>query len=181
MSLNDLTVGAVIKAIAFSKVPTVIDADGLNALSSNLEVLKEISVPLIVTPHPGEMSRLIGKSVDEIQKNRMSVALEFAREYGVITVLKGAYTVIALPDGKVYINTTGNEGMATAGSGDMLAGMIAAFLANGMDPAKAVVSAVSLHGAAGDKAAEKFGIRGLMVSDIIEQLHSLLNNALGDR
>jgi len=128
-----------------------------------------------ITPHPGEMSRLTGKSISEIQKNRIGTALDFAQSYGVITVLKGAYTVIAMPSGKIYINTTGNAGMATAGCGDMLAGMIVAFLANGTDIEKAVVSAVCLHGAVGDKAAEELGIRGLLVSDMIEKLPLILN------
>lgn len=174
MGINDSVVSAVARAAALAKIPTVIDADGLNAIAAEPEILNAEYL-VAVTPHPGEMARLKGKSVSEIQKNRISVALEFAKEHGVITVLKGSYTVIAVPSGKVYINTTGNEGMATAGSGDMLAGMIAAFLANGTDPEKAVVAAVCLHGAAGDRAKEKLGVRGILTSDMIEQLPYILN------
>ena len=175
MGNNESTLSAVLKAAAFSNVPTVIDADGLNAISFEPDILKSNYV-VAVTPHPGEMSRLIGKSISEIQKNRISAALDFAKEYSVITVLKGSYTVIACPSGKIYINTTGNAAMATAGSGDMLSGMIAAFLANGTDPEKAVVSAVCLHGAAGDYAAQKLGIRGPITTDMIESLPFVLNN-----
>lgn len=169
MGLNDNTVSAVLKAISHSRVPTVIDADGLNAVSLDPELLKSDSV-VAVTPHPGEMSRLTGKTVAEIQNDRISAAVEFAKEYGVITVLKGSYTIIAAPSGKIYLNTTGNEAMATAGSGDMLSGMIAAFLANGTEPEKAVVAAVCLHGAAGDKAAKELGKRGVLTTDMIETL-----------
>jgi len=122
------------------------------------------------------MSRLTGKSVAEIEQNRISIALDFAKEYGVITVLKGSYTVIACPSGKIYVNTTGNAAMATAGCGDMLGGIIAAFLANGVEPEKAVVAAVCLHGAAGDYVAEKIGVRGVITSDMIESLPYVFNN-----
>ena len=174
MGFNDETVAAVAKAASFARVPTVIDADGLNAISVEPEILNSDFL-VAVTPHPGEMSRLVGKSVAEIQKSRIETALDFAKSHGVITVLKGSYTVIAFPSGKIYINATGNAGMATAGSGDMLAGMIAAFLANGTDIEKAVVAAVCLHGAAGDKTASKKGVRGILVSDMIEELPSVLN------
>ena len=169
MGYNDTTVGAVAKAATLAKVPTVVDADGLNAISAEPQILNS-NFLVAITPHPGEMARLIGKSVDEIQKNRISTAMSFAKAYGVITVLKGAYTVVAMPSGRVYINVTGNEGMATAGSGDMLAGMIAAFLANGIYPENAVLAAVCLHGAAGDKTASKLGVRSILASDMIEQL-----------
>lgn len=175
MGLNDDTISAVLRATVASNCPTVIDADGLNAISYEPDILKSNSV-VAITPHPGEMSRLTGISVSEIQKNRISVALNFAKEYQVITVLKGSYTVIACPSGKIYINTTGNAAMATAGSGDMLSGMITAFLANGTDPEKAVVVAVCLHGAAGDMVAKKLGVRGPITTDMIESLPFILNN-----
>ena len=167
---NADTVSAVARALAFSAVPTVIDADGLNAVSNDTEILNQIKAPVIITPHVGEMARLIGKTTDYVNNNRISVAMEYATKNGVITVLKGAYTVIATPDEQLYINTTGNEAMATAGSGDMLAGMIAAFLANGMEPVLAAVSAVCLHGAAGDMAANDLGVRGVLTTDMIERL-----------
>lgn len=163
-------VSAVARAVAFSAVPTVIDADGLNALSWDKEILNQISAPVIITPHIGEMARLIGETTEYVENNKISVAMEYATQNGVITVLKGAYTVIATPSEDLYINTTGNEAMATAGSGDMLAGMIAAFLANGMEPALAAVAAVGLHGAAGDLAAKDLGVRGVLATDMIERL-----------
>lgn len=174
MGFNDITVGAVAKAATLSKVPMVIDADGLNSISVEPQILTS-NFLVAITPHPGEMARLTGKEVSEIQKSRISTARDFAKTYGVITVLKGAYTVIAMPTGKVYINTTGNESMATAGSGDMLAGMIAAFLANGVYPERAVLAAVCLHGVAGDRTRNSLGVRGVLTSDMIEQLPYILN------
>lgn len=175
MGNNASTLSAVLKSVAYSKVPTVIDADGLNVISAEPDALKSKYV-VAVTPHPGEMARLTGKTVSEVQKNRASVALDFAKTYDVITVLKGSYTVIACPSGKIYINTTGNAAMATAGSGDMLGGMIAAFLANGTEPEKAVVAAVCLHGTAGDLVAEKMGVRGPVTTDMIDCLPFVLNS-----
>lgn len=175
MGCNDTTIGAVAKAASLAKVPTVVDADGLNAIAFEPQILNS-NFLVAVTPHPGEMARLVGKTVAEIQQNRISTARDFAKTYRVITVLKGAYTVVAMPSGSVYINTTGNEGMATAGSGDMLAGMIAAFLANGVYPEKAVLTAVCLHGVAGDKTAEKLGVRSILTSDMIEQLPYIFNS-----
>ncbi len=173
---NADTASAVYKLLKASKVPTVIDADGLNILSENVDYLREVKAPLIVTPHPGEMARLTGKSIEEIEANKALVALEFAASYGVITVLKGAYTVIAEPGGKIYINKTGNEGMASAGSGDMLSGMIAAFLANGTSPLNAAVYGVCLHGAVGDITAKRLGTRGMTVTDMLSDLPLIFKN-----
>ncbi len=170
MCNNKHTVMALLKTTNMLKTPVVLDADALNIISSNPNILKKINVPVIVTPHLGEMARLTGKEISQIEKDRINTALEFSSENGVITVLKGPYTVIATPNGKHYINTTGNEGMATAGSGDMLSGMIAAFLANGISPERAAVAATCLHGAAGDFVSEKMGTRGMMVTDMIEAL-----------
>lgn len=170
MGMSDGTVSLTAKLILSAKVPVVIDADGLNALALEPEILKSATANIIVTPHPGEMARLLKKTVEEIQNSRIASAIEFANSYGVITVLKGAYTVIASPNGKLYINTTGNNALATAGSGDMLAGIITAFLANGMEPLKAAVSAVCLHGAVGDLTAFELGGRGVITSDMIERL-----------
>lgn len=172
---NDDTAEFVFNILKNSSVPIVIDADGLNALVGKTGLLKKLTVPVIVTPHPGEMARLFECSIETVEKDRIGTAKRFAAEYGVITVLKGAYTVIAAPSGKVYINVTGCEGMATAGSGDMLGGMISAFLANGTNPLTAAVSAVCLHGAAGEKTAGRMGVRGMTVSDMIEQLPFILN------
>lgn len=175
----DATAGAVARALSCAAVPTVIDADGLNIIADDLSLLRQAKNRVIITPHPGEMARLCGKTVREIQQDRIGTAVRFANEWDVITVLKGAYTVIAEPEGRVFINTTGNAGMATAGSGDMLAGMIAAFLANGTEPVSAAVAGVCLHGAAGDAAAAQLGTRGMMTGDMIEQLPAIFKHRFG--
>lgn len=172
---NQDTAEFTLEVLKNTKLPTVIDADGLNVLAGNTDRLKDILAPLIVTPHPGEMARLMDCDIETVEKDRIGFAKRFAAEHGVIIVLKGAYTVIAAPSGKVYLNVTGCEGMATAGSGDMLSGMIAAFLANGTKPLAATVSAVCLHGAAGEKTANRLGVRGMTVSDMIEKLPFILN------
>lgn len=152
------------------KIPTVIDADGLNALSENIELLRKGKAPIILTPHPAEMARLTGKTVAEVEENRVETAVNFAKEYGVVLVLKGANTIVASPEGEIFFNTTGNTGMATAGSGDVLAGIIVSLLAQGFDALYAAKAAVYLHGAAGDKAAKLLGERALIASDIIAAL-----------
>lgn len=173
MGVNDATVSVVFDVVSSANAPIVIDADGLNALSVEPDILNHKKSSVIVTPHPAEMARLLNKSTDEIQKNRVKSAQEFSKRYGVITVLKGAYTVISDPDGNLFINTTGSPALATAGSGDMLSGMIAAFLANGTEPLKATVSAVCLHGAVGELAEKELGVRGVLTSDLIERLPSI--------
>ena len=105
--------------------PIVIDADGLNIISGNPDMLLDLKVPAVLTPHPGEMARLLGCSAQEVQQDRVNIARQFARQYGVVVVLKGANTITAVPDNSVFINTTGNPGLATAGSGDVLTGLIA--------------------------------------------------------
>lgn len=172
---NESTTGFLYALLEQVSSPVVIDADGLNAIKDNLDILKTVKSSAIVTPHPGEMARLLGVSIEEVEKDRVGIAKAFASEYGVITILKGAYTVIAAPSGKIYLNVTGSQGMATAGSGDMLSGMIAAFLANKTSPLTAAVSAVCLHGSAGEKTAARLGIRGMTVNDMIEQLPFVLN------
>ena len=115
--------------LAHSKAPMVIDADGLNAIAAEPEMLSKAQAPLVLTPHPGEMARLLKTTVQDVQRHRLEYAKEFAVKQRLVLVLKGNKTVVACPDGKVYINTTGNPGMAKAGSGDVLAGIIGAFLA----------------------------------------------------
>jgi hydroxyethylthiazole kinase-like uncharacterized protein yjeF len=152
--------------------PMVIDADGLNSLAPWAENLRGSSeLPLILTPHPGEMARLVGKPVAEVIRNRVELSRRFATEYGVILVLKGSRTLIAAPDGEVYVNPTGNAGMATGGSGDVLTGVIAGLLAGKRDdPLKATIAAVYLHGLAGDIAASEIGTRAMIASDITTHL-----------
>ncbi len=159
-----------------STVPVVLDADSLNCISNNIDILKTAAVPVIITPHPGEMARLLGTSVEIIQKNRLTVAVEFAKKYNVIVALKGAYTVVAHPKGKTVINPTGNKGMAKAGSGDVLAGIIGSLLAQGMSPFNSAVSGTYCHGYAGDLASEKFGEISMTATDIIDMLPTCFKN-----
>ncbi len=151
--------------------PTVIDADGLNALAGNLDLLKSRkSHNIVLTPHRGEFSRLIGISSKEIERNKFSLAASFAEEYNLILVLKGAPTIIAIPSGKIFVNSTGNPGMSTAGSGDVLAGIIASLIGQGNSASDAAVNGVFLHGKSGDIAAAKFGMYGMIASDMIKNL-----------
>lgn len=162
---------AVVKAVITNCTkPLVIDADALNCICNEPEILKSLKAPAIITPHPGEMARLINSTPREVNSDRENTAINFAKRYGVITVLKGAGTIIASPDGKVYINHTGNSGMATGGSGDVLAGIIGSMLAQGATPFKAAAAGVFLHGTAGDIAAEKLGKISMLPTDMTELL-----------
>lgn len=159
------------------KVPLVIDADGLNAFAGQTEKLNGAKRSLVLTPHPGEMSRLTGLSTADVQKDRIGVARKFAAEHQCIVVLKGHRTLIALPDGTVWVNTTGNPGMATGGTGDVLTGMVAGMMAQTKDVAMAVRAAVYLHGLAGDAAREKVGEASLVASDLIAYLPEAFKRA----
>jgi hydroxyethylthiazole kinase-like uncharacterized protein yjeF len=150
--------------------PMVIDADALNAISKNVNILKKIKPKYVVTPHPGEMSRLINKSVKYVKNNRFLIAKKFSHDYNAVVVLKGAGTIVAEPGGKNYINTTGNPGMATAGSGDVLTGIIAGFLSQGLKMFDASIIGVYVHGLAGDFAAKDKGEAGLIAGDILENI-----------
>lgn len=160
-------------------VPIVIDADGLNNLAADVNMLKTANAPIILTPHPGEMARMIGTSVRQVQADRLICAREFARKYNLHVVLKGARTVIAHPDGKVYINPTGNAGMASGGMGDVLTGVIGGLLAQGYAPEAATHMGVFLHGAAADRLAEQIGPVGFLANDVMNaipaQIKKLLN------
>ena len=168
----------------------VMDADALNLLAEEhkatdaddwnlVKVYKELvdGRKMILTPHLGEFARLFGCSIAEVKKNLLSYPKQLADKTGCIVVCKDARTVVAVPDKREqYINTSGNAGMATAGSGDVLAGVITGLLAQGMDASQAAVSGVYLHGLAGDKAALRLGECSMMATDIIEQLTELLRN-----
>lgn len=170
LSRNAQTKQLVRQLIVKIRKVMVIDADALNAMSEDVSVLKRIGVPYIVTPHPGELSRLIKRNVEHIKKNKIAVAKRFSRQYKAVTVLKGSGTVVAGEDGRVYVNRTGNPGMATAGSGDVLTGVIGGFLAQGLGPFDAARLGVYVHGAAGDIAAKEKGEVGLIASDILEKI-----------
>ena len=158
------------KVLSFANVPTVIDADGINAVARNIDILRNITTPLVFTPHPGEMARLMNTTVSDVEKHRVEYAKKFACGYNCVLVLKGANTIVASPEGEVYFNTNGNYGMAKGGSGDVLAGIIVSLLANGCHPLEASLTAVYLHGEAGDRAAKRFTGRTMTPSDIIEEL-----------
>lgn len=152
------------------QTPMVLDADALNAIADCPEILRKAQTDIILTPHPGEMARLCGTVTAAINSDREQVALRFASEHNTVTVLKGSGTVIASPDGRCMINRTGNSGMATGGSGDVLAGMTASLLAQNRKPFACAAAAVYLHGLAGDYAAQQLGKRSLLPRDIIDNL-----------
>ncbi|MBR3988446.1 MAG: NAD(P)H-hydrate dehydratase [Clostridia bacterium] len=159
-----------LRVLSECEKPLLIDADGINLLSKHIDVLKHKKCPVVLTPHEGEMSRLTGFSAEYIHNNRQKVASDFAKEYGVILLLKGKDTVISSPEGDVFINPTGTSALATAGSGDVLAGIITAFMAQGADPFKSAVMGAFVHGLSGEKAEEVLTSRCVTASDIIEYL-----------
>jgi hydroxyethylthiazole kinase-like uncharacterized protein yjeF len=153
------------------KMQVVLDADGLNAFEGRAAELKNKAGALVITPHPGEMARLTGLTIPAVQRDRLNVARSFAGEYELIVVLKGHRTVIAQPDGTVWVNTTGNPGMATGGTGDILTGMVSGLIAqNPSRVADAVIAAVYLHGLAGDIARESMGEHSLVATDLLMAL-----------
>jgi len=165
-----LSSSIVTRSLTSWKKTIIIDADGLNSISEHPSILMKFVKPVIITPHPGELARLTRLSVKEIQENRVKVAQKAAKTWGVICVLKGANTVVATPDKKVYINKNGNPGMATAGMGDVLTGMIASFVAQGASPYDASILGVYLHGLSGDLAVKSEGVHGLIASDVVSQI-----------
>ena len=152
------------------RVPWLIDADGLNNLATDVSRLREARVPPVLTPHPGEMSRLTGLDTAAVNGDRIGIARTFAAEYRCYLVLKGARTVTATPEGQVSINPTGNAGMASGGMGDVLAGIVAGFLAQGLAPEDAARLGVYLHGRTGDRVADDRGAVGLIASDLVDEL-----------
>lgn len=171
---NDDTQVIVNQIIKESEVPVVLDADGINSVLTNIDVLKDSKAPVVLTPHPGEMARLVGESVAAVSSSRIEIAKAFAKEYSCVLVLKGANTVVT--DGKsVFINTTGNPGMAMGGTGDMLTGMIASFIAQGINAFAAARCAVYIHGKCGDITAEEISVRGMTVEDMLDLLGALMS------
>lgn len=154
------------KKILLQPKPAVIDADAITFLSKHKKLFSKKRCETVLTPHEAEMSRLTGKDISFISSNREICALEAAKEYDSVVVLKGHNTVVAAPSGEIYINTTGNSGLAKGGSGDVLAGMIGSFLAQGYSPCEAACAAVFIHGKAGDILAEKISAHGLLPSEI---------------
>ena len=151
--------------------PLVIDADGLNALASlDEDWARRLSGPAVLTPHAGEMARLLGRTIDDVQGDRLSTALDSAAKWGHVVVLKGAHTIVAWPDGDGAVSPFANPGLATAGTGDVLAGAIAGLLSQGVEPYEAAVLGVYLHGAAGERVRRRIGTAGVAASDLLPEL-----------
>ncbi len=170
LSQHPETVSLVHSVIRESDTPTVIDADGINALARSKEILSSLSPQTVLTPHPGEMARLLGGTIEALERDRIGLAQRFAQDHNVTLVLKGAPTVVAREDGEVWINSTGNAGMATGGMGDVLTGLIAGLIAQKISGFDAAVLGVYLHGLAADLVAEKIGLHGLMAGDVLNNV-----------
>ncbi len=164
------------RLIQESLVPVVVDADGLNNLAGEPDILTNTHSPVILTPHPGEMARMIGETPKAVQADRIGCARRFAESYNVHLVLKGARTVIAQPDGHIYINPTGNAGMASGGMGDVLTGLISGFISQGHTPETAAQLGVFLHGAAADELSLSMGPFGYTASDVMRQIPMTIKN-----
>ena len=174
LGVNDDT-AAVLKAVLENaKVPVIVDADGLNIISKHPELLEEHFEPVILTPHPGEMSRLTGVQTELLQTDRVSCAKNYAHEHGVYVVLKGSNTVVASPESdRVYVNASGNNGLSKGGSGDVLAGMIASLCAQGINPVNSADAGVYIHGYCADVLADRESKTGMLPTDIIKELASV--------
>ena len=171
ISANPQTSEMVRELVAKLRVAMVVDADGLNAFDGRTEELNGKGRTLVITPHPGEMARLAGMSIPDVQKDRLGVARKFAREHELIVVLKGHRTLVVRPDGEAWVNTTGNPGMSTGGTGDILTGMVAGMIAqNPKDAFVATMAAVHLHGLAGDVMRESVGEHSLVATDLLRGL-----------
>ena len=156
-----------------AKIPIVLDADGINVMCDSIDIIKQSECNVIITPHPKEASRLLGVTVEEIQKNRFKYAKLISEKCSAVTVLKGANTIISSPDGKLFVVTDGNPGMATAGSGDVLSGIIGGLLSMGLDTLTAAICGVKIHAMAGDMACVQFSEISMTPSDIINKLPEL--------
>ncbi len=170
LSQTPETVTLVRELLPAIKIPFVLDADALNALAGQTGILGSLHAPAVITPHPGEMARLMEVTSGDIQADRVGNAVKATADWNVVTLLKGARTVVATPEGTVYINPTGNPGMASGGSGDVLTGIIASLIAQGLQPGRAAAAGAYLHGLAGDMAAKEKGMIGLVAGDIIAGL-----------
>lgn len=174
LSTNPGTVRLVRELLGKISSPCVLDADGLNALAGHTDIFKKAGAPLVLTPHPGEMARLTGLGTADIARDRLAGAEKYSSLWQSVLVLKGAPSLVAAPGGNVYVNSTGNPGMAAGGSGDVLTGIIAGLLAQGLSPERAAAAGVYLHGFAGDRAAARKGMMGLLAGDILLALPEVL-------
>ena len=179
MGLDHARVSLVGEIIQHIDIPMVIDAGGLNCLSRDMDLMERKKGPMVITPHLGEMARLINKDMGQVKEKREYYARFLAEKYNLVVVLKGYKTIVCKPEGQVYVNNTGNPGMATAGSGDVLTGIIISLMGQGIDPFESAKLGVYLHGLAGDLAKKDKGEYGLIASDIVEAIPhgiKLLNN-----
>ena len=174
LGTDDEKTEVLLHLIKSAECPLIIDADGINMLCANKMILKEAKHTPILTPHPLEFARLLEESIELVQANRLRLAKEFAKEYGCVLVLKGANTVIASPDGRLSVNTSGNPGLATGGSGDVLAGLISSLYAGGLCAFDAATAGVYLHGKAADVLKEEISECGLLPSDLPLAIAKLL-------
>jgi hydroxyethylthiazole kinase-like uncharacterized protein yjeF len=181
LSTHESTGHLVNRLIEESGVPMVIDADGLNLIATDPSVLSRRRSPIVLTPHPGEMARISGHSTAAIQNDRIGHARSFAERYQVHLVLKGAGTIVARPDGTVFVNTTGNPGMATGGMGDVLTGLIAGLITQGMETGAAAQTGVYLHGLAADRMAQKKASVGYLATEVIDTLPEVMDELRNGR
>lgn len=176
ISVHEETAQVVLKLVESSPCPIVVDADGVNGLVDNLDVLARARAPVILTPHPGEMGRLLKRSAAEVQNERLDLTQTFSQEYGVTLVLKGARTLISSSEGRLAINSTGNPGLASGGTGDVLTGLIAGFVAQGLSPFDASCMGVYCHGKAADRLARRWGEQGMLAMDLLPEIPVVLKS-----
>jgi hydroxyethylthiazole kinase-like uncharacterized protein yjeF len=176
LSVDEETVEVVLDLVQHSPCPIVLDADGINALAGHLDVCKRARSSLILTPHPGEMGRLLKRSAEEVQNQRLALVQSFSEQYGVTLVLKGARSLIAGPEGRLAINSSGNPGLASGGTGDVLTGLITGFLAQGLSPFDAACLGVYCHGKAADRLARRWGDRGMLATDLLPEIPVVLKS-----
>jgi NAD(P)H-hydrate epimerase len=162
------------RIVAHARLPLVVDADALTAVAGRPDLVRRAAGPRVLTPHPGELARMLGSSTEAVQADRLGVALRTAREWNAVVVLKGARSVIATPDGRACVNPTGNPGMASGGAGDVLTGIVGGLLAQRVEPSAAACAGVWVHGAAGDRAAGDSDGRGMAARDLVAELPGVL-------
>jgi NAD(P)H-hydrate epimerase len=165
--------------LSIAKVPLVLDADALFAVAEDVNILEALKAPCVITPHPGEMSRLTGLAVSGILDNTINTAVEFSKEFNVVTLLKDAHTIIAHPNGTFYINTTGNNALSKAGTGDVLTGMIAGFIAQGPEIFTAAILGAYIHGKSGEAAAVNKSHYGVIASDVLDTVPAVMQFLCG--
>lgn len=173
---NEDVVSVVSGVLKKAQVPLVIDADGINALSKNIDILREVKSSVVITPHIGEASRLLGISSDEVISKKSKCAEYLSKKYGIVTVIKGIETIISDEKGNLFINRVPNSGMSKGGSGDVLAGMIASFLAQGISPVDSAVCGVYLHSMAGMRCKDKYSETSMLPTDLIKELPNIFLN-----